>query len=152
MAEDSALSRHSELTARILADLLANGIARIDLCVEDYYDLDNGGKGIVNGFGEVSHNDFDQEFVHVVMWLEEEAFLRFRRFYSGTNGESCVSDCALTAKCLAALDVKIAALGGLNGKQVIEASKESGSMASNYVKAGSFLGGIFGGFISSAGG
>jgi hypothetical protein len=138
---ENRLEVHNELIAKILNRLIKNGLARIEMSSEEFLP-DFAGRGI-------DDEDFDDHFADVLTWLQAEGFIRFEAMYGGTDGETCVSSCCLTGQALAVLDQKVEALGGITAKEAFLASEKPGSPAANYVKAGSLLGGIMGGFTKA---
>ena len=141
---ESNLGIYSELTAAILQRVVSGGLKRQTLSSEDVYK-------------ELPHlastlEAFDEMFVDTLMWLRDERYVRFLHFNGGTRDETCAQDLVPTALCLAAMDVRIDALEGKTAGQVLAANTKGEVSAGSYIKAGSFLGGMFGGVIKSLGG
>ncbi len=135
------IGKYSELTAAILQTIISGGLRRQTLSAENLFEaLPHLAKNL---------EEFDDMFVDTMIWLRNEGYIRCDEGYEGTEGESCFDAVAPTSRCLAAMEVKIEALGGMTAGQVLTANKSGEVSASNYVKAGSLFGGLFGGLIKS---
>lgn len=131
--------------AAILNRLLASGIGKTMISADEF-------KEQLRAIGYPEKFDVGTLFEDLMDWLRAEGIIRFGSVLSGTEGESVYADCALTAKGLEILQAKLDVLGGKTTAEVIVASQKGDAPASSYIRAGSFLGGLAGGFIKSAGG
>lgn len=137
----SEIGKYSELTAAVLQTVISGGLQRQTLCAETFFEA-------LPHLAE-SLDEFDNMFVDTIIWLRNEGYIRCDDGYDGTEGESCFDAVAPTSRCLAAMEVRIDALGGITAGQVLTANNSGEASASNYVKAGSLFGGLFGGLIKS---
>ena len=136
-----ALGRYSELVAGILSILIESGLKRLSLSSEDLWET--------HPSLASNPNDFDSMFVDTLTWLRDEGYVRFESFVGGTNGETCVAGLAPTALCLQLLEQRIPALDNKSGRVIIEEARSSDTPAAAYVRAGSLLGGLMGGFTKA---
>jgi hypothetical protein len=131
------LELHNELIARIFSVLLKGGVARVDFCSNDEALRVEGLEA-----------DPARDFIEVLVWLQNEGFVRHKSFHGGEGGEACVTMCCLTGMALAALNQQVSALG-MTAAEVVRESEKPGSPASTYVRAGSLIGGMMGGFTKA---
>lgn len=141
----NALQGQGQFVAAILHRLLSHGIGRTTLSVDDF-------SSQLIAIGYTENFDSNGLFEDMVDWLTSEGIIRFENAFSGSDGETVYSGCALTAKGLEILQAKLNVLDGKTTAEIIVASQKGDAPASSYIKAGSFLGGLAGGFIKSAGG
>jgi hypothetical protein len=142
MEPNSTLGQYSELVAAILDDVVSHGLQRRIMSVTAIRQrLDH----------LTAHpSDFETMFADTMVWLRDEGYIRFSTHKTGRLEESYFQDVVPTAKCLAAMDKKIEGLEK-TARQVLAANTAGEASATNYVKAGSFFGGFFGGAIRSLG-
>lgn len=129
-----------ELIGRVLEHLHKKGLRRVDFWLADLY----GGQ-----MPEGEWADFDSHFSDVMHWLERENAIAFQDEITGTVGESGFISVQLTSRGLALLK---APTGDALPKPSIEETVARGgdSLApSMYVKIGSAVGGLLGGFTKA---
>lgn len=138
------LEKQSIVVAAILDSLLRGGIVADFISAQTF----------VSAFKEAGYPDrFDADGLleDLIAWLEREGIVFVKNAMDGTEGEM-LWECSLTAKGLQLLQTPNAIFGGMTPKEVIEGKAKGDAPASSYVKAGSFLGGLFGGVIKTLSG
>jgi hypothetical protein len=139
------LQSHTELVAALLTRLLENGIRPTMIGVADFSDT-------FKSVGYPLDYDFDGLLEDIVNWLRDEAIIRFKDIIQGTEGELLIHDCVITAYGIKLLQSKSDLLDGKTPAEVLVENKRGDAAASGFVKAGSLLGGILGGFTKSISG
>jgi hypothetical protein len=143
-AARSNLERQSIVVAAILGKMLEAGVLPEWFAAEAFS----------AAYAEAGYPAcFDSEGLieDVVAWLNREQIIFIKNSMQGTEGEM-IWECGLTAKGIHLVQTPAEIFGGLTPQQVIEGKAKGDAPASQYVKAGSFLGGLFGGAIKSMSG
>ena len=145
MAErKSSLERQSIVVAAILARLLETGVLPSSITAEDF-------RAACAEAGYAADFSSEELIEDLLAWLNREGIVVIEEAMGGTDGEM-IWECSLTAKGIRLVQTPAEILGGLTPQQVIEGKAKGDAPASQYVKAGSFLGGLFGGAIKSMSG
>jgi hypothetical protein len=140
---NDTLGQYSELVAAILDDVVSHGLQRRIMSAKEIH----------NRLSDFAAHpaDFDTMFVDAMIWLKDEGYIRYSAHSTGRLKEAYFSDVVPTARCLAAMDKKLEGLE-TTAREVLAANTAGEVSATSYVRAGSFLGGFFGGAIKSLGG
>nr|WP_156330249.1 hypothetical protein [Bosea vaviloviae]KPH80673.1 hypothetical protein AE618_13120 [Bosea vaviloviae] len=143
-AARSNLERQSIVVAAILEKMLEGGVLPEWISAETF-------SAAYAEAGYPARFDSESLIEDIIAWLDREQIIFVKNSMQGTEGEM-VWECGLTAKGIHLVQTPTAIFGGLTPQQVIEGKAKGDAPASQYVKAGSFLGGLFGGAIKSMSG
>lgn len=137
------LEAHNKIVAAILKRLLAGGITRTTLSVDDF-------RSDFREAGYPEPADIEGLFDDILIWLKDEGIIRFQDAYSGSEGESVFPDCVITGHGMDLLRRKADVLGGKTAADVIMSATDQNASASQLVKIGGLIGGLIGGFTKAA--
>ncbi|TGV90030.1 hypothetical protein EN801_020450 [Mesorhizobium sp. M00.F.Ca.ET.158.01.1.1] len=137
----SNLEIQDQLRGALMAKLLEGGVIRQNLSSEDFE----------QPFEAEFHgmNSFDSLFMDMLIWLQQEGFIRHEGFHTGSNGEACVTLCSPTATAMKQLDEKVPGPGPVTVREIVTTS--SGPSYESYGRLGAFFGGLIGGYQGSVG-
>lgn len=138
------IEAQSKVVAAILTRLLESGIVPSYVAASDY-------KSVYAAAGYPESFDEEGLMRDLLRWLQNEEIIAVTSTQRASE-RSFLWECVLTAKGLRLVHTPSEILGGLTPQEVIEKSAKGDAPASGYIKAGSFLGGLFGGAIKTMSG
>ncbi|WP_156884561.1 hypothetical protein [Stappia stellulata] len=138
----SKMEFHYEIVGRVISKLFNEGLSRVELDSEtasEYLGLDNS-----------EGKNFKQDIVDVIFWMISEGLIRTSNTYETLDGSASFINVQLTSKCISIIRVNSTEqIGVKNIEHLLSKSEETPPSISNYIKVGSFVGSILGGFTKS---